>query len=145
MIRAAVVLAIMAAVCLVVALPWYVLVMLRNGRVVFDELIWKHHFQRFVSDEGIFFGSGNTPLRGKAAVAAFWKKFYEQPAAPFSWEPELVQVLDSGTLALSSGPVRDASGKHFANFQSIWRQESPGVWRVVFDKGERVCDCASKP
>jgi hypothetical protein len=53
-------------------------------------------------------------------------------------------VLDSGTLALSSGPVRDASGKHFANFQSIWRQESPGVWRVVFDRGERVCDCAPK-
>lgn len=25
--------------------------------------------------------------------------------APFSWEPAQVEVLDSGTLALSSGPV----------------------------------------
>ena len=99
-------------------------------------------FQRFLADEAIFFGPGNTPLRGRAAVAEFWKKFYEKPDAPFSWEPELVQVVESGTLALSSGPVRDPSGKHFANFQSIWRLESPGVWKIVFDKGERVCDCA---
>ena len=91
---------------------------------------------------GISFAAGDKPLRGKQAVAEFWKKFYDAPAAPFAWEPGLVQVLDSGTLALSSGPVRDASGKHFANFQSIWRQESQGVWKIVFDRGERVCDCA---
>jgi len=43
--------------------------------------------------------------------------------------------LDSGTLALSSGPVRDPTGKVVARFNSIWRQEPGGVWRVVFDKG----------
>lgn len=71
-----------------------------------------------------------------------WKRFYEKPEAPFSWEPETVQVLDSGTLALSSGPVRDPNGKHFATFSSIWRLEAPGVWHVIFDKGNEVCDCA---
>jgi ketosteroid isomerase-like protein len=99
-------------------------------------------FQRFLADDAIFFAQANAPLRGRNAVAVFWKKFYDRPDAPFSWEPELVQVLDSGVLALSSGPVRDSSGKHFANFQSIWRLESLGVWKIVFDKGERVCDCA---
>ena len=98
-------------------------------------------FQRFLSDEAIFF-SGKTPLRGKQAVADQWKKFYDGKDAPFSWEPEQVEVLEGGELALSTGPVHDPSGKHFANFQSIWRQESPGVWRIVFDRGERVCDCA---
>lgn len=97
-------------------------------------------FMVLLADEAIFF-TGPTPIRGKQAVAEAWKRFYEKPEAPFSWAPEIVQVLDSGTLALSSGPVRDLSGKHFANFQSIWRLEAPGVWRVVFDRGERVCDC----
>lgn len=98
-------------------------------------------FQSFLSDEAVFF-VGPNPLRGKAVVAENWKKFYEKPDAPFSWAPEIVQVVDSGTLALTTGPVKDPSGKHFANFQSIWRQESPGVWKIVFDKGERICDCA---
>ena len=95
-------------------------------------------FARFLSDETVFF-SGPTPLRGKAAVTAYWKRFYDQPAAPFSWQPERVQVLDSGTLALSTGPVFDASGKRVASFTSVWRLEAPGVWRIVFDKG---CNCA---
>jgi ketosteroid isomerase-like protein len=96
-------------------------------------------FQRFLSDEAVFF-SGPTPLRGKAAVAAHWKRFYETPAAPFSWRPDDVQVLDSGTLALSTGPVSDAAGRCIARFTSIWRLEAPGVWRIVFDKGGPCAD-----
>jgi len=98
-------------------------------------------FTTFLSDEAVFFTS-TTALRGKQAVADFWKRFYEKPEAPFSWEPAMVEVLDSGTLALSTGPVRDPSGKHFFNFTSIWRQEAPGVWKIVFDKGNEQCDCA---
>ena len=97
-------------------------------------------FTALLSEETIFF-SGPKPLHGKAEVAAFWKKFYEKPEAPFSWRPETVEVLDSGNLALTSGPVFDPSGKKFATFTSIWRQESPGVWRIVFDKGNPECDC----
>lgn len=98
-------------------------------------------FQTFIAAEAIFF-TGPTPLRGKDQVVAGWKRFYDRPAAPFSWTPDNVEVLDSGTLALSSGPVRDPGGKVFARFTSIWRQEAPGVWRVIFDKGNDVCDCA---
>ena len=98
-------------------------------------------FTAFLSDEAIFF-TGPTPLRGKQAVAEAWKRFYEKPDAPFAWEPETVEVLDSGTLAISGGPVKDAKGKLFATFSSIWRLEAPGVWRIVFDKGNEVCDCA---
>src|SRR5579862_405548 len=56
-------------------------------------------FTSFLSDEAVFF-SGPTPLRGKLHVAQAWKRFYEKPGAPFSWVPETVVVLDSGTLAL---------------------------------------------
>ena len=62
-------------------------------------------FTSFLSDETIFF-SGETPLRGKQQVADAWKPYFQEPGAPFSWEPQMVVVLDSGTLALSSGPVR---------------------------------------
>lgn len=95
-------------------------------------------FVSFLSDEAVFF-SGSTALRGKQKVADTWKPYYEQPDAPFSWEPETVEVLESGTLALSSGPVFDPEGKQVATFNSIWRLEAPGQWRIVFDKGSDAC------
>jgi len=99
-------------------------------------------FGVFLSDEAIFF-SGSDAARGKKEILARWRKYFERPKAPFSWEPDKVEVLDSGRLALSSGPVRDASGKRIATFSSIWRQESPGVWRIIFDSGCEVCACDS--
>lgn len=97
-------------------------------------------FTSFVAEEAVFF-SGPARLRGKDAIAKAWKRFYDKPAAPFSWEPDEVEVLDSGTLAISGGPVYDPSGKLIARFSSIWRLEAPGTWRVVFDRGTDVCDC----
>jgi ketosteroid isomerase-like protein len=100
-------------------------------------------FVSFIAEDAVFFGS-NRVLRGKAQVAAGWKPLYDKPQAPFSWEPGEVEVLDSGTLALSSGPVRNPSGKLVATFTSIWRRDAPGVWRIIFDKGNDACDCAVK-
>ena len=79
-----------------------------------------------------------------ARVSDAWKRFYTSPQPPFSWEPAEVVVLESGMLALSTGPVRDPQGKLIATFTSIWRLEAPGTWRIVFDKGNDVCDCAPK-
>lgn len=96
-------------------------------------------FSTFLSAEAVFFTRGK-PLHGKQEVMNAWKGFYEKAEAPFSWEPESVEVLDSGTLALSTGPVRDSKGKLFSTFTSIWRLEESGKWRIVFDKGNPVCD-----
>ena len=96
-------------------------------------------FTSFLSDEAVFF-SGETPLRGKQQVADAWKPYFEDPDAPFSWEPQQIEVLDSGTLALSSGPVSDPDGKLIATFTSIWRLDASGNWRIIFDKGNRACD-----
>jgi ketosteroid isomerase-like protein len=98
-------------------------------------------FASFLSDETIFF-SGAKVLRGKKQVADAWKRFYDGATAPFSWQPEVVEVLDSGTLALSTGPVRNPQGKLIATFTSLWRLEAPETWRIIFDKGNDVCDCA---
>jgi uncharacterized protein (TIGR02246 family) len=97
-------------------------------------------FSEFIAPDAVFF-SGPEPRRGKQQIVDFWKRFYEKPQAPFSWRPEQVEVLESGTLALSSGPVFNPAGKQFATFQSIWRLDAPGRWRIVFDKGNPACDC----
>ena len=97
-------------------------------------------FASYISEEAVFISRGQ-PVRGKAAIAADWKRFYESPRAPFSWKPDLVEVLPSGKLAYSTGPISDPEGKVFARFSSTWRLEAPGVWRVVFDSGTEVCNC----
>ncbi len=93
-------------------------------------------FERHLSEVAVFYGA-DAPLVGRAAVVAGWRRFFEGPKAPFSWEPDRVDVLADGTLAHSSGPVRDPAGQVVARFNSVWRQEAPGVWRIVFDKGSK--------
>jgi ketosteroid isomerase-like protein len=97
-------------------------------------------FTGFLADEAVFF-SGATPLRGRAAIAGAWRAYYDGPRAPFSWAPEQVEVVDSGTLAYSGGPVFDAGGKRVGRFNSIWRLEAPGKWKIVFDRGDAPCRC----
>lgn len=94
-------------------------------------------FAGFVSEEGVFLG--REVLRGRAAVAAGWKRYFEEETAPFSWEPERVVVLESGNLALSTGPVYDPAGERLGTFNSTWRREADGEWRVVFDIGCPPC------
>lgn len=101
-------------------------------------------FLSFLSDDAVFLSEKAT-LRGKPQVGEAWKRLYEGPEAPFSWEPERIEVLDSGTLALSTGPVRDPQGKCIGTFNSIWRREADGKWRVIFDKGGPACSCPKTP
>jgi ketosteroid isomerase-like protein len=91
-------------------------------------------FVRWLSEHAVFYG-GAAPLIGKSAVAAGWKAFFDARRAPFSWAPDRIDVLGDGTLAHSSGLVRTPADKPLARFNSVWRQEAPGVWRIVFDKG----------
>ncbi len=94
-------------------------------------------FSEFLAEEAVFVSKATA--RGREEVAAQWQRFFEAPEAPFSWQPETVEVLKSGTLALSTGPVHDASGKLISRFASIWRLEADGQWRIVFDRGNEVC------
>ncbi len=96
-------------------------------------------FSRYLADDAIFVGSRET-YRGRNAIALGWKRFFEGDSAPFSWRPEQVEVLASGGLALSSGPVLDPDGRVIGTFNSIWRLEPDGAWRVVFDKGCAACE-----
>lgn len=95
-------------------------------------------FTTFVSEYAVFF-NGESVSRGKPQVLAQWQGYFNSEAAPFSWQPEQVEVLASGHLAHSSGPVFNAAGQQVATFNSVWQKEADGVWRVVFDKGTPQC------
>jgi ketosteroid isomerase-like protein len=99
-------------------------------------------FTRFLADEAVFVMS-KTTLRGKDEVAEAWKGFYEGSDAPFSWVPERVEVLESGTLGLSVGPVYDPAGKRIGTYVSTWRLRPDGRWEIVFDGG--CPPCPSQP
>ena len=96
-------------------------------------------FKGFLAADVVFFRAGK-PLRGKRVVAEAWKGFFEGPAAPFSWKPEVVAVLDGEDLGLTSGPVLDPDGKRIATFNSVWRRQDDESWKIVFDRGCPPCE-----
>ena len=94
-------------------------------------------FGSFVAEDAVFIGQ--TVFHGNKAVVEGWKHFFEGPKAPFSWSPERVEVTLSGTLAVSSGPVFDPAGNRVGTFNSTWRRDKDGEWRVVVDIGCPPC------
>ena len=97
-------------------------------------------FASWVADDATFVNGGK-PLRGKVAVLAHWERFFREPRAPFLWKPEIVEVLASGNLAYSEGPVSLPDGRVIARYASTWRREPTGGWKVVIDNGFDSCDC----
>jgi ketosteroid isomerase-like protein len=94
-------------------------------------------FTRFIAPDAVFM-DGTAASRGAEAVVAGWRDLFKGTPAPFSWEPEVIEVLPTGQLALSSGPVRNAKGERTGTFYSVWRRERDGTWRIVLDHG---CSC----
>ena len=101
-------------------------------------------FAAFVADDAVF-RDGADLLIGRAAVADGWRALFKPGPAPFSWEPDRVTVADSGTTAVSSGPVRDAAGKMIARFTTIWRRANEAGagarWQVMVDQGVPLAEC----
>ncbi len=101
-------------------------------------------FTAFLDPEAVFFARAGE-LRGRDAVAAAWQRHFTASTAPFSWRPETVAVLDSGALGLSSGPVFDPGGQRVGTFNSVWRRQPDGSWRIIFDNGCPECECPPAP
>ena len=118
----------------------------RASETAFAASMASRDFQAFagwIADDATFVNGGK-PLRGKAAVLVHWARFFKSPAAPFAWKPEIVEVIESGRLAYSEGPVSLPDGKIIARYFSTWRREGSGEWRVVIDNGYDTCNCPAK-
>ncbi|MCU0756931.1 MAG: nuclear transport factor 2 family protein [Xanthomonadales bacterium] len=101
-------------------------------------------FASYIDDEAVFLNGGQ-PLRGKAAILAHWKRYFDAPEAPFAWRPELAEVSAGHSLGSTEGPVSTLGGQVIARFYSTWKRQPDGRWTVIFDNGYDVCDCAKAP
>ena len=94
-------------------------------------------FKTFIAKDAVFIGKQK--LRGKSAIVETWKNYFNESEAPFSWSPETVAVIGDGDIALSTGPVKNSSGKVFAYYHSTWRKNKDGEWKIILDKGHKYC------
>lgn len=98
-------------------------------------------FKSFVDADARFIS--NRPLRGVEEIAEGWSTFMGENAPRIKWRPMYVEVLKDGKLALSRGPYRYTTSNEdgsetvsYGSFNSTWRLNDDGVWRVVFDAGD---------
>jgi ketosteroid isomerase-like protein len=100
-------------------------------------------FTQFLAPDAVFV-SGESASRGPAAITQAWQRLFDGAVAPFSWQPDRVEVQQDGVLAVSTGPVRDPQGATIGRFTSTWREERPGVWRIVLDIGSAACEATAR-
>ncbi len=98
-------------------------------------------FKSFLDDDARFVG--HSVMSGPDAITDAWKIFFAEDGPAIKWRPQFVEVLEDRTLALTRGPYRmigkDADGssvEQWGTFNSVWRIDSDGKWRVVFDAGD---------
>ena len=97
-------------------------------------------FASFIDADARFVG--NSVARGVPEITAAWAPFFADDGPRIRWRPEFVEVMADGGLALTRGPYRmlgtDEEGnetEHWGTFNSVWRQQPDGGWKVVFDAG----------
>jgi ketosteroid isomerase-like protein len=100
-------------------------------------------FREFIDADARFVGA--SVLRGVDDIAAAWAVFFKEDGPTIKWRPQIVEVLADGKLALSRGPYRALSPfpngdvvEQWGTFNSIWRLNDDGEWRVVFDAGNEA-------
>ena len=106
-------------------------------------------FESFIDADARFVGS--SVQRGVADITAAWSVFFSDDSPQLKWRPQIIEVLKDGRLALSRGPyrmtVQDADGEeseHWGTFNSVWRMQDDGSWKVVFDAGNEVAETPSE-
>lgn len=102
-------------------------------------------FRAFIDADARFVS--NSTLRGVDNIVEAWSVFFADDGPTIKWRPQIVEVLENGRLALSRGPYRvnskDAEGnpvENWGTFNSVWRLNDDGQWRVVFDAGSPAAD-----
>jgi ketosteroid isomerase-like protein len=102
-------------------------------------------FASFVDADARFVGASVT--RGTEEITQAWNTFLTVGGPAIKWRPQVIEVLEDGMLALSRGPYRmvttDDEGnetEHWGTFNSVWRLNDDGEWRVVFDAGNAAAE-----
>lgn len=96
-------------------------------------------FAEHVAPDAAFGAGSPRPQRGRDAIVRAWGPIIRGDGIVLEWYPARTTVV--GDVAWSTGPAlteeTDASGTHYRRgaFQSVWRRDADGTWRVVLDAG----------
>ncbi|HXU44855.1 MAG TPA: nuclear transport factor 2 family protein [Thermoanaerobaculia bacterium] len=97
-------------------------------------------------DENAAFIGPDGVTRGKAAILEAWAPLFAPGAPSFEWHPEIVELSGDGAIGITRGPwVIRSKGKdgqeteRRGTFNSVWRKDASGGWKIIFDAG---CPCS---
>ena len=103
-------------------------------------------FASFIDEDAVFLGAA--ALRGREAIVEGWSVFLAEGGPTLTWQPETVEVRPDG-LGLSRGPYTltatapdGTETTSSGTFTSIWRRDTDGGWKVIFDAGCPPCAAA---
>jgi ketosteroid isomerase-like protein len=99
-------------------------------------------FDRFMAEGATLFRQGAPPYVGRQAIRTL---FAGEDTGTLAWEPYYADVAASGDLGYTLGRYvyRSAGGEEapqisHGHYVSIWRRQSDGTWKYVFDAGIRT-------
>jgi ketosteroid isomerase-like protein len=113
------------------------------AEVGFSRSVENRDLEGFVGflDPEVRFVTGSIS-RGPEEVAEAWAGFFQVDGPRIRWRPAVVEVVADGTLAISRGPYRMTSVSEdgqlvhaWGTFNSTWRLNADGEWKVLFDAG----------
>jgi ketosteroid isomerase-like protein len=98
---------------------------------------WVSHF----SDDGVMLEAAGE-VRGHAAIHELMAPAFESPGFAMTWTPAFAAVSQGGDLAYTYGTyettapdAEGALGTTHGRYVTIWRKQTDGTWKVVFDMG----------
>ena len=94
-------------------------------------------FLSFVSELATFNGGTPDEIHGRDALAKDWAGYFEASGPRLTWKPTKAEVLGQGDLGYTVGSweLRTQAIITRGNYLRVWRKQTDGAWRVVYDTG----------
>ena len=92
------------------------------------------------ADDALVMSAGQPALKGKVAIRQMVEESYKMPGFRISWQPQNVEVSESGDMAYLIGSSQisfaDSTGKPItvhSKAVEIWRKQADDSWKNVVD------------
>lgn len=98
-------------------------------------------FDYYMADDARIYAAGIEPRVGRASIISL---FPQNDKGTLEWEPYYSDIAASGDLGYTLGKYKathiDESGKSsisYGNYVTVWKKQSDGEWKFVFDTGHK--------
>jgi len=98
-------------------------------------------FDTFMADSAIMYRNNGLPMKGRTEI----KEALSKSRGTLQWEPFYADLAQSGDIGYTLGEYEynytDSTGHKesvFGNYVTIWRKQSDGSWKFVFDAGNQA-------